>query len=103
MNVPLLDLGPMLEEQRQEIIEKVIEVVESTRYIQGPEVEGLEEEMCSYCKVTGAVGVSSGTDALAGIAYGAGGWSWRSGPDNALLIFCHHGGDYPTRSNPCVR
>ncbi len=64
MNVPLLDLGPMLEEQRQEIIEKVVEVVESTRYIQGPEVEGLEEEMCRYCKVTGAVGVSSGTDAL---------------------------------------
>ena len=64
MNVPLLDLGPTLEEQRQEIIEKVIEVVESTRYIQGPEVEGLEEEMCSYCNVAGAVGVSSGTDAL---------------------------------------
>ncbi|MGI9536798.1 MAG: DegT/DnrJ/EryC1/StrS family aminotransferase [Desulfocapsaceae bacterium] len=64
MNVPLLDLGPTLEEQRQEIIEKVIEVVESTRYIQGPEVEGLEEEMCSYCNVSGAVGVSSGTDAL---------------------------------------
>lgn len=64
MNVPLLDLGPTLEEQRQEIIEKVIEVVESTRYIQGPEVDGLEEEMSSYCNVLGAVGVSSGTDAL---------------------------------------
>ena len=64
MNVPLLDLGPTLEEQRQEIIEKVIEVVESTRYIQGPEVDGLEEEMSSYCNVSGAVGVSSGTDAL---------------------------------------
>ena len=64
MKVPLLDLGPTLEEQKQEIIQKVIEVVESTRYIQGPEVEGLEEEMRRYCDVTGAVGVSSGTDAL---------------------------------------
>ena len=64
MNVPLLDIGPTLEEQRQEIVEKVIEVVDSTRYIQGPEVEGLEEELSQYCGVSGAVGVSSGTDAL---------------------------------------
>ncbi|MEJ2134192.1 MAG: DegT/DnrJ/EryC1/StrS family aminotransferase [Desulfofustis sp.] len=64
MNVPLLDLGPTLEEQRQEIVEKVIEVVDSTRYIQGPEVEGLEAEIGEYCEVSGAIGVSSGTDAL---------------------------------------
>lgn len=64
MNVPLLDLGPPLEEQRKEIIAKVIEVVESTRYIQGPEVEGFETEISDYCEVSGAVGVSSGTDAL---------------------------------------
>ena len=64
MNVPLLDLGPTLEEQKQEIIEKVIEVVESTRYIQGPEVEGFEEEISTYCGVGDAIGVSSGTDAL---------------------------------------
>jgi dTDP-4-amino-4,6-dideoxygalactose transaminase len=64
MNVPLLDLGPMLEEQKEEIIAKVSEVVSSTRYIQGPEVAGLEKEIADYCKVSGAVGVSSGTDAL---------------------------------------
>ena len=64
MNVPLLDLGPTLEEQKQEIIDKVVEVVASTRYIQGPEVEGFEAEASEYCDVEGAVGVSSGTDAL---------------------------------------
>ena len=64
MNVPLLDLGPTLEEQKQEIIDKVVEVVASTRYIQGPEVEGFEAEAADYCGVEGAVGVSSGTDAL---------------------------------------
>lgn len=64
MNVPLLDLGPTLEEQRQEIIDKVIEVIESTRYIQGPEVEAFEEEISTYCGVGSAIGVSSGTDAL---------------------------------------
>lgn len=64
MNVPLLDLGPTLAEQKQEIVEKVAEVVDSTRYIGGPEVEGLEAEIAAYCEVEGAVGVSSGTDAL---------------------------------------
>ncbi len=64
MNVPLLDLGPTLTEQKQEIIDKVTEVIGSTRYIGGPEVEGLEDEIASYCGVKGAVGVSSGTDAL---------------------------------------
>lgn len=64
MNVPLLDLNPPLLEQRSEIIEKIIQVVDSTRYIQGPEVEGLEEEIAAYCSVSGGVGVSSGTDAL---------------------------------------
>ena len=49
MNVPLLDLGPTLEEQKQEIIAKVVEVVSSTRYIQGPEVEGFEAEAKEYC------------------------------------------------------
>jgi len=64
MKVPLLDLSPTLAEQRQEIIDKVIQVVDSTRYIQGPEVEGLEDEIADYCSVSHAIGVSSGTDAL---------------------------------------
>lgn len=64
MNVPLLDLAPTLNEQRQEIIETVTRIVESTRYIQGPEVEGLEREIAEYCGVQHGIGVSSGTDAL---------------------------------------
>jgi len=64
MNIPLLDLRPSLEHQRQEIIDKVIEIVDSNRYIQGPEVEKLEEEIAAYCGVSKAIGVSSGTDAL---------------------------------------
>jgi len=64
MNVPLLDLTPTLEEQREEIVETVTRVVDSTRYIQGPEVDGLEQEIADYCGVDYAIGVSSGTDAL---------------------------------------
>lgn len=64
MRVPLLDLQSQLQPLREEIIKAVTAVVDSTMYIQGPEVVGLEEEVASYCNASGAVGVSSGTDAL---------------------------------------
>jgi len=64
MKVPLLDLRPPLEELRDEIVEAVTQVIDSTRYIMGPEIDGLESEISAYCGTTDAVGVSSGTDAL---------------------------------------
>lgn len=64
MNVPLLDLRPQHDELREVIIERVIQVIDSTRYIQGPEVEALEREVADYCGASYAIGVSSGTDAL---------------------------------------
>ena len=64
MRIPLLDLRSQLEPLRKEIVEAVTSVVDSTTYIQGPEVEGLEEEIASYCNTLCGVGVSSGTDAL---------------------------------------
>ena len=64
MKVPLLDLRPTLEELRDEIVDAVTKVVDSTRYIMGPEIDGLEKEISAYCGTKDAVGVSSGTDAL---------------------------------------
>ena len=64
MNIPLLDLSSQLEPLREEIVAAVTRVVDSTTYIQGPEVTGLEEEISSYCGAACGVGVSSGTDAL---------------------------------------
>ncbi len=64
MKVPLLDLGTQLESFRDDIVAAVTKVVDSTTYIQGPEVVSLEEEVASYCGTNHAVGVSSGTDAL---------------------------------------
>ena len=43
MKVPLLDLKPQLESLHGEILEAVTRVVESTRYIMGPEIENLEK------------------------------------------------------------
>jgi len=64
MKIPLLDLGSQLLPLRDEIITAVTNVVDSTTYIQGPEVLGLEQEIAQYCNVSTATGVSSGTDAL---------------------------------------
>jgi len=64
MNVPLLDLKPQLAELREEIIESMTRVVDSTRYIMGPEVEAFEQEVADYSGSACAIGVSSGTDAL---------------------------------------
>lgn len=64
MNVPLLDLGAQLKTIEQELIDAVVNVVKSTRYIQGPEVESLEKEIAEYSGASRGVGVTSGTDAL---------------------------------------
>ena len=39
MQVPLLDLSPQHEGLRDEIIAAVTDVIDSTRYIMGPELE----------------------------------------------------------------
>ncbi len=64
MKVPLLDLRENLAPMRDEIVAAVTGVIDSTRYILGPEVEAFEKEVASYCGAAGGVGVSSGTDAL---------------------------------------
>ena len=64
MKVPLLDLRPPLEDLRDEIVEAITQVIDSTRYIMGPEIDNLEKEIAEYCGTADAVGVSSGTDAL---------------------------------------
>jgi dTDP-4-amino-4,6-dideoxygalactose transaminase len=45
MKVPLLDLRPPLEDLRDEIIEAITQVIDSTRYIMGPEIDSLEKEI----------------------------------------------------------
>ncbi len=64
MTVPLLDLIPQYLSIKEEINEAIRRVVESQRFILGPEVEALENEIAQYCGCKCAVGVSSGTDAL---------------------------------------
>ncbi len=64
MKVPLLDLTVQYKTLKQEMDQKILEVVDSQKFILGPEVSGLEERLASYAKTRFAVGVSSGSDAL---------------------------------------
>jgi dTDP-4-amino-4,6-dideoxygalactose transaminase len=64
MKVPLLDLQAQLASLEDDLLQAVTRVVRSTRYIQGPEVEALEQEIAEYSGATYGVGVTSGTDAL---------------------------------------
>ncbi|HJL14882.1 MAG TPA: DegT/DnrJ/EryC1/StrS family aminotransferase [Sandaracinaceae bacterium LLY-WYZ-13_1] len=62
--VPQLDLrrgGPDLD---AELVAAFRRVLESGRYILGPEVEAFERECAGYVGAAHAIGVSSGTDAL---------------------------------------
>ena len=64
MTVPLLDLKAQYAEIRQDVDDAVRRTMESARFIGGPEVSGLEEEVARYSQCAHAVGVASGTDAL---------------------------------------
>lgn len=62
--VPLLDLKPQYRALKAEIDAAIARVVESQQFILGPEVDALEKEIAAHCRVSHAVGCSSGTDAL---------------------------------------
>jgi len=63
-NVPLLDLKAQYATIRDEIREALDRVIESQHFINGPEVEALENEVAAYSQCAYGIGVSSGTDAL---------------------------------------
>ena len=64
MTVPLLDLHAQYAPLRQHLLDAITRVCDSQRFIGGPEVEGLERELCAELGYPHAVGLSSGTDAV---------------------------------------
>jgi dTDP-4-amino-4,6-dideoxygalactose transaminase len=64
VRVPLLDLSAQNGPLREEVLAAIARVVDSQRFIGGPELEALERELAQMIGVRHAVGVSSGTDAL---------------------------------------
>ncbi len=64
MKVPVLDLKPQIREHRDEIMEAIASVVDSTLFVLGPDVTALERSMEAYTGSKHAIAVASGSDAL---------------------------------------
>lgn len=64
MKHPFLDLATVNQPYIDELQTAAARVIASGRYIGGPEVEALEDDLCRLCGVSHAVGVSNGLDAL---------------------------------------
>ena len=62
--IPLLDLKAQWAEIREEVVPALLEILDSQRFILGPEVEALEKELAGYLGASHAIAVASGTDAL---------------------------------------
>src|SRR5947209_9521499 len=65
MTIPLFDTATSIETLREQIRNRVSDVIDGGRYILGPEVEAFERELAEYLGVADVVGVANGTDALA--------------------------------------
>ncbi len=64
MTVPLLDLGAQHAALREEVLEATRKVIESQRFIGGPEVQSFEQEVEAFLGGGLAIGCASGSDAL---------------------------------------
>ncbi|MEZ6088716.1 MAG: DegT/DnrJ/EryC1/StrS family aminotransferase [Pirellulaceae bacterium] len=63
-NVPLLDVGRGNAPLRQEMLDAIGQVIDSGRFLYGPDVVELEKEIAQLCQVDHAIGCASGSDAL---------------------------------------
>jgi dTDP-4-amino-4,6-dideoxygalactose transaminase len=64
MNIPMVDLAAEFRAMGGEIDAAVREVLASGRFVLGPNVKALEEEVAAYLGTQHAIALASGTDAL---------------------------------------
>ena len=64
MKIPFIDLQAQYQAYKSEIDEAIQNVLNSSQYIMGPEVNKLEEGLAAYTGSKHAIACSSGTDAL---------------------------------------
>ncbi len=64
MEIPLVDLKRQYELIREEVNERVNEVLTNQRFVLDKNVESFEREFAGFCRARYAVGVGCGTDAL---------------------------------------
>src|SRR5262245_20663850 len=63
-NVPLLDVNRATAEMREELLEAVTRVIDSGRFLHGPDVGQLETSVAALSGVKHAVACASGSDAV---------------------------------------
>ena len=63
-SIPLLDLAALHAPIHEEVLAAITRVVDSQKFIMGPDVEELEQLVAGYCETKFAVGCASGSDAL---------------------------------------
>ncbi|MBX3733725.1 MAG: DegT/DnrJ/EryC1/StrS family aminotransferase [Verrucomicrobiae bacterium] len=64
MHVPFLNPGAQVDALKSEILHAIGEVLSRGRFVLGPEVDALEQEVAALCGARFGVGVNSGSDAL---------------------------------------
>ena len=62
--IPLLDLQAQYRPLRDELLAAIARVCDSQRFIMGPEIDALEDELAALLGIDHAIAVSSGTDAV---------------------------------------
>ncbi|MFQ5771698.1 MAG: DegT/DnrJ/EryC1/StrS family aminotransferase, partial [bacterium] len=63
-HIPQADLKAQYETIKEEVMQAMTEVIESTQFVRGKAVKEFEQAFARYCDTTYAVGVGNGTDAL---------------------------------------
>jgi dTDP-4-amino-4,6-dideoxygalactose transaminase len=62
--VPLFDTRTPIEPLREAIQARIAEVIDSQRFILGPELEAFESDLAAYLGARNVIGVGNGTDAI---------------------------------------
>src|SRR5215218_7540438 len=62
--IPLVDVRAQYAPLQAELERRMAEVLQSGRFILGPQVQAFEEEAAAYLGVPQTIGVANGTDAL---------------------------------------
>lgn len=106
MRVPFLDLGRMHQEIKVPLEAAFQRVMDSGRFIMGPEVDAFELEFAHYCDVNHCIGVGNGLDALHLLlrAYGIGAGDEVLVPSNTFIatwLAVNQCGAVPVPVEPC--
>src|SRR4051812_3919185 len=63
-SVPFFDGGPMMDGLKDEMLADISALIDSGRFINGPDVVEFEASFATYCQTAACVGAASGLDAL---------------------------------------